>query len=51
MNFQFDYRLVCILRIIIAGICVIAPAVICFGISELFRKLGLIKHGDLKLDL
>jgi len=37
--------------IIILGMCVIAPAVICFGISELFRKLGWIKHGDLKLDL
>jgi uncharacterized membrane protein len=27
------------------------PAIITLAISELFRKLGLIKYGDLKLDL
>ena len=37
--------------IIILGMCVIAPAIICFAISELYRKLGWIKYGDLKLDL
>jgi uncharacterized membrane protein len=37
--------------IIILGTCVIAPAIICFAISELYRKLGWIKYGDLKLDL
>jgi uncharacterized membrane protein len=37
--------------LIILGICVIAPAIICFAISELYRKLGWIKYGDLKLDL
>lgn len=37
--------------IIILGMCVVAPAIICFVISELYRKLGWIKEGDLKLDL
>ncbi len=37
--------------LIILGMCVIAPAVICFAISELYRKLGWIKFDDLKLDL
>jgi uncharacterized membrane protein len=37
--------------LIITGICIIAPAIICFAVSELYRKLGWIKHGDLKLDL
>ena len=37
--------------IIVLSICVVAPSVICFAISELFRKLGWIKYGDLKLDL
>lgn len=37
--------------IIILGMCVIAPAIICFAISELYRKLGWIKEGDLKLSL
>ncbi|NBI05284.1 PTS transporter subunit IIC [Senegalia massiliensis] len=31
--------------------CFIAPGVICWAISEVFRKLGWIKQGDLKLDL
>ena len=30
---------------------VIAPAIICFLISEVMRKTGLIKEGDMKLDL
>lgn len=30
---------------------IVLPAAICLGLSELFRKLGLIKSGDLKLDL
>lgn len=34
----------------LALVCFILPAVICFGISELMRKLGWIKFGDLKLD-
>ncbi len=29
----------------------IAPALICLGIAEAMRKLGLIKHGDMKLDV
>lgn len=37
--------------IIIVGICIIAPALICFAVSELYRKLGWIKKDDLKLDL
>lgn len=37
--------------IIVLSLCVIAPAIICFAISELFRKLGWIKLNDLKLDL
>ena len=37
--------------LIILGMCVVAPAIICFAISELYRKLGWIKYGDLKLDL
>lgn len=32
-------------------VCFILPAVITLAISETFRKLGWIKHGDLKLDL
>lgn len=35
----------------IVGIQIILPALICLGISELMRKLGAIRHGDLKLDL
>jgi uncharacterized membrane protein len=31
-------------------ICFILPAGICLGLSELMRKLGWIKYGDLKLD-
>lgn len=31
--------------------CFIAPAIITFVVSEIFRKLGWIKYGDLKLDL
>lgn len=36
-------------RIII--FCFIAPAILTWGISEVFRKFGWIKHGDLKLEL
>lgn len=32
-------------------VCVVLPAVISLGICELMRKLGLIKEGDLKLEL
>lgn len=35
----------------IVGIQIILPALICLGISELMRKLGAIRQGDLKLDL
>ena len=35
----------------IVGIQIILPALICLGISELMRKLGVIRQGDLKLDL
>ncbi|MBR2988464.1 MAG: PTS sugar transporter subunit IIC [Clostridia bacterium] len=35
----------------IAGFQIVLPAVICLAISELMRKLGAIKYGDLKLDL
>lgn len=32
-------------------VCFVLPAVICLGLGWLFRKIGLIKDGDLKLDL
>lgn len=35
----------------IIGIDILAPAVLCFVISEVMRKFGWIKFGDLKLDL
>lgn len=35
----------------IAIFCFIAPGVLTWIISEIFRKLGWIKYGDLKLDL
>lgn len=31
--------------------CFVIPAVVCFGVSELMRKLGWIKYGDQTLDL
>jgi uncharacterized membrane protein len=34
----------------IALLLFILPAVICFGLSELFRKIGWIKEGDMKLE-
>jgi uncharacterized membrane protein len=37
--------------LIVIGFDVILPAAMCLGISELMRKFGLIKSGDLKLDL
>jgi uncharacterized membrane protein len=37
--------------LVVIGFDVILPAAMCLGISELMRKLGLIKSGDLKLDL
>lgn len=35
----------------ILAIDIIAPALLCLLIAEIMRKIGLIKHGDLKLDL
>lgn len=35
----------------VALFCFVFPAALTLGISELFRKLGWIKYGDLKLDL
>ena len=35
----------------ILAIDIIAPALLCLGIAEIMRKLGLIKEGDLQLDL
>ncbi len=35
----------------IAVLCFIAPCVLTFVFSEIFRKMGWIKYGDLKLDL
>jgi uncharacterized membrane protein len=35
----------------ILAIDVVFPALICLGISELMRKKGWIKYGDLKLDI
>jgi uncharacterized membrane protein len=35
----------------IIGIDILAPALICFIIGEIMRKIGWIKYGDLKLDL
>ncbi|MBQ5930615.1 MAG: PTS sugar transporter subunit IIC, partial [Clostridia bacterium] len=35
----------------IVGVDIIAPAILCLVISELMRKIGWIKFGDLKLDL
>jgi uncharacterized membrane protein len=32
-------------------VCLVLPAVLSFAISEIMRKLGFIKFGDLKLDL
>ena len=37
--------------VLIALFCFILPAILCFAISLIFRKAGLIKDGDLKLDL
>lgn len=37
--------------LLVALFCFILPAVLVFVISEIFRKFGLIKEGDLKLDL
>ena len=34
----------------IALLMFVLPAIICFGLSELFRKLGWISFGDQKLD-
>lgn len=35
----------------IVGIDILAPALICFVVGEIMRKVGWIKYGDLKLDL
>lgn len=35
----------------VALFCIVLPGALTFGISELFRKLGWIKYGDLKLEL
>ena len=35
----------------IAVICFVLPAVLAIIFSKLFRKIGMIKDGDLKLDL
>ncbi len=35
----------------VIGLDILAPALLCLGISELMRHFGLIRHGDLKLDL
>ncbi len=35
----------------IIGIDILAPALICFVVGEIMRKVGWIKYGDLKLDL
>ena len=35
----------------IIGIDILAPALICFVVGEIMRKIGWIKYGDLKLDL
>ena len=32
-------------------VCIVLPAVLTLAISELFRKLNIIKYGDLKLEL
>lgn len=32
-------------------VCFVAPAIISFGFNKLFRKIGLVKDGDQKLDL
>ena len=35
----------------VIGLDILAPALLCFGISELMRRFNLIRPGDLKLDL
>ncbi len=35
----------------IVGMCIVAPALLCFAVSELMRKLGWIQYGDLKLKM
>ena len=35
----------------VALFCFALPALLTLGISEIFRKIGLIKYGDLKLSL